>query len=768
LYYNQRLFVSILGGNMKRLVTPATVVILAALAACSSNLAPPSKSEPKKILGVLEVKIEGIGESSAITASATVQKRPSGLQAQAVTVVPETGLTFTRKAVSFADIDEGTVLTRFTQATFEIKNTSGINFDNLTLHAYNDANVSVAGSAMSNIVAANGQTITDPGVVQSLQPAHGMNTLSTKINVGKSVASLQFFKPQEVAGAGSVQADAEAAGYVMAEDQVLEYGFVATNKLGERALNSGTGTCTNLTCGYITLAYKFPRSAVRAENPWAFNIKFVIANDSETIYSQSKEEQKNNTASGRNLTELTSADKIRTVEGSSLYGDKIDPLCYLQKTKTTYYPISPLLISAAAGTLDVCFGSSGQQGINVSTAFGDDSGDEVGGVGLQNGRIIIVGTSAIFNGSSRFSLIRLFPNGALDKTFGSDGTGKVFTPIGLFSGAQAVAIQSDNKIVVAGWSKTADSSYRSITVLRYSANGVLDSSFGTAGVALISDPGFNMDASKVYVQSDGSILITGSSKDFPASPGDYQKFMLIKLDSGGTLVPGFGSSGVTRATGGYNAINYIGRSIVQTDGKIIMVGHESSYAEEIILCRFNTDGSLGTKFKNGSGCVNSPSNNGQGRINALALQSNGKIIGAGQVNPDGGIQVQVGRWNTDGTEDATFSGNPTSGYPYFRGLYAPGGYGSAFDVLVQPADNRIVLAGLDGVTNQLWLARLNSDGSTDTVFSTNARRTRPPNVGPLNTELSMIRQPNDNKITVAGGAPGFNGYQDFALVRVHP
>ncbi len=78
-----------------------------------------------------------------------------------------------------------------------------------------------------------------------------------------------------------------------------------------------------------------------------------------------------------------------------------------------------------------------------------------------------------FNGTSfDFGLVRLQTNGALDTSF--DGDGKVLTDIGVGSSdyGRALAIQTDGKIVVAGWSDAAGNN--DFAVARYLANGSLD------------------------------------------------------------------------------------------------------------------------------------------------------------------------------------------------------------------------------------------------------------------------------------------------------
>src|SRR5205823_1220042 len=127
--------------------------------------------------------------------------------------------------------------------------------------------------------------------------------------------------------------------------------------------------------------------------------------------------------------------------------------------------------ASAAGSFDPSFGSGG-----VVHSKADSPDPYASGVAVQSdGRIIEVGRSA-----SKFLMMRFNPNGTLDTSFGTGG--KVLTTVQYFGGANAVAIQADGKIVVAGDSAASESSYAYITVVRYNAVGSLDTSFGSTGV----------------------------------------------------------------------------------------------------------------------------------------------------------------------------------------------------------------------------------------------------------------------------------------------
>lgn len=87
-----------------------------------------------------------------------------------------------------------------------------------------------------------------------------------------------------------------------------------------------------------------------------------------------------------------------------------------------------------------------------SLAIGDGGQpSQANDVALQaDGKVIAVG-NAVNNGRSVMAVVRFLPSGMLDSSFGKDGTGIVFLPVAAAtSAANAVVIQADGKILVAG------------------------------------------------------------------------------------------------------------------------------------------------------------------------------------------------------------------------------------------------------------------------------------------------------------------------------
>lgn len=159
------------------------------------------------------------------------------------------------------------------------------------------------------------------------------------------------------------------------------------------------------------------------------------------------------------------------------------------------------------GTFDRSFSRDGRQTVN----FGRDREDGANAVALQrDGRIVAAGMSRTGRvGPTRFAVVRLTRNGALDRSFGRGG--KVLTrPAPLGGHANAVLIQPEGLILVGGLA-VEERTYHSSNwaLLRYRANGRLDRSFGRAGI-VISNFGTGEDwAGALARQSDGKIVVAG-------------------------------------------------------------------------------------------------------------------------------------------------------------------------------------------------------------------------------------------------------------------
>ncbi len=250
----------------------------------------------------------------------------------------------------------------------------------------------------------------------------------------------------------------------------------------------------------------------------------------------------------------------------------------------TFAPQSTAL--GASGDPDPTFDGNG----TVITDMG--GGDKANAIVRQSdGKLIAVGTS-----SNDFALARYNTDGSLDTTFTSNG--KVITDIGSSTSdrANAVAIQSDGKIIVAG------TSGQDFALARYNTDGTLDTTFDTDGkVTTNTDSlGANFRAAEgtsIAIQTDGKIVVGGSIKQ-----GDPRKFALVRYNADGSLDTSFDSDGFATAQfepGGL-ADEEIKAIVIQSDGKIVAVGEYKS--GQFALARYNSDGSLDTSFDTDGMC----------------------------------------------------------------------------------------------------------------------------------------------------------------------
>jgi uncharacterized delta-60 repeat protein len=312
-----------------------------------------------------------------------------------------------------------------------------------------------------------------------------------------------------------------------------------------------------------------------------------------------------------------------------------------------------------------------------------------------DGKIVVVGGANIKKAGTEFAIARYTTSGSLDTSFGSNGI--VTTQLGTFDVALAMTLQSDGKIIAAGFSQQTYGQY-DFALTRYTTNGSLDSSFGSGGKVLTSisgDPDTGILG--ITLQSDGKIVVAG----WAGTVGSTEQFTVARYNANGSLDTSFGAAHtgifIMPAVAGGNAENATS-VVVQTDGKIVAAGwvHMFGY-DQWVTTRFNSDGSVDSAF--GSGGTVTTLIGGGGDANAVSLQSDGEIVVAG------GPNYSVARFNTDGSLDTNFNGTGTVTTQIGSG-------GTARSMVIQPTDGKIVLAGdatVNGVSDFAMARYLASD-----------------------------------------------------------
>jgi uncharacterized delta-60 repeat protein len=401
---------------------------------------------------------------------------------------------------------------------------------------------------------------------------------------------------------------------------------------------------------------------------------------------------------------------------------------------------------AAQGDLDPSFGTGGK----VTTPVGSGYDDAHALVVQSDGKLVAAGFSNDVSNYdfADFAVVRYNTDGTLDGTFGTGG--KVTTPVGSASDyAEALVVQSDGKLVAAGYSNTG-SSY-DFAVVRYNSDGTLDGTFGTGG-KVTTPVGSGSDyAEALVVQSDGKLVAAG----FYNTGSFNYDFALVRYNSDGTLDGTFGTGGkVTTPVGSSGDVAEA--LVVQSDGRLVAAGssRNGSY-DDFALVRYNTDGTLDGTFGTG-GKVTTPVGSSNDGARALVVQNDGKLVAAGYSYNGINNDFALVRYNSDGTLDGTFGtgGKVTTAVGSSNNL--------AFALVVQ-SDGKLVAAGpsSNGSNDDFAVVRYNSDGTLDGTFGTGGKVTTP--VGSSGDVARALVVQSDGKLAATGMS--LTESYDFAVVR---
>lgn len=387
-------------------------------------------------------------------------------------------------------------------------------------------------------------------------------------------------------------------------------------------------------------------------------------------------------------------------------------------------------IVPTAGALDLTFGADGK----LITDFGL-GGEGVSSMALQpDGRIVVAGFYR--DGSNLdFALVRYLADGSLDTSFNGDG--HLTTAVGTSEDqALSVVVQPDGKIVVAGHSGiTVDSDF---AVVRYNADGSLDNSFDGDG-KLTTPIGTSTDVAKsIALQSDGKIVVAGYSNN-----GNDFDIALARYNPDGSLDTSFDVDG--KLTTGIGTDGDYGQGVaIQSDGKIVVGGYSNSLdGGDFALVRYNADGSLDTSL-DGDGKVTTNVGASSDFAFSLALQPDFKIVLAGNSWSGSSGAFSLVRYNFDGSLDSTFDGDGKLLTEFGPNSDVAGG-------MALQSDGKIVVAGFaQNPTDQdVAVARYNPDGSLDSSFDGDGKLIT--TFGPLRDNASSVALQADGKIVIAGG-----------------
>ena len=371
--------------------------------------------------------------------------------------------------------------------------------------------------------------------------------------------------------------------------------------------------------------------------------------------------------------------------------------------------------------------------------------------------------------------------GALDSTFGNAGV----LDLSLGDGddvANSMAVGSDGKVLLAGSSTSTDSSGKksaNMIVARVSDNGSLDGTFGAGvsdgspdGVVSLSLGDGDDVAHGIAVQKDGKAVVVGTS----TSQGGTKNLEVLRLNTDGTPDTSFGKGNEDGTPDGFvnlslsDGDDMANAVAVESDGKIVVAGTTAgSDGSNVAVARMNADGSLDKTFGVGTtdgspdGVVTLSLGKGDDQAQAIAVQSDGHIVIAGNTTVDSSKNIAVARMNPDGTLDTTFAtANDGSPDGVFN-LSLSDGDDVANNVALE-SDGKIVVVGTSAGTDgkNVAVARLNADGSLDKGFGKDSADGTPEGVvgvslGKGDDQGSAVVVQPDGKIVVSGTTTSVGG-----------
>lgn len=408
-------------------------------------------------------------------------------------------------------------------------------------------------------------------------------------------------------------------------------------------------------------------------------------------------------------------------------------------------------VPAVVGGLDPSFGTGGRSFLPDPVTLNDTFAD----VALQaDGGIVAVGTTVQPTGAHDFLIARFKPDGTVDAAF-NGGAGRQIIDFGGYDQAHGVAIQPDGKIVVVGQGAGEQFS-ASFCVARLNPDGTRDGSFGNNNGLNWFDLGDLDIPNDVGIQSDGTIVVAGSS--YLGATG-HSDFMVIRVGPTGAL-----AEGPARFDFGPGANDAAFALAIHGPGvdrdKIVVVGTGDATSD---LCVVRLDANLANPAKRSFPLGNTDA------ARAVAIQPDGRILVGGESNWKGTSDFAIIRLTADLALDPTFNaGGVDTGVPGY-GLYDMGGQESAAEVLLQP-DGRIVLVGTylnTAAPDGFALLRVNPDGTRDPSFNPTGRSQGQVIVPLLGGESASAAALDPNgRVVVAGSTTALFSGRLATLVRV--
>jgi len=350
------------------------------------------------------------------------------------------------------------------------------------------------------------------------------------------------------------------------------------------------------------------------------------------------------------------------------------------------------------GSFDSTFGVYGMMSA-ITDAFDED----ISAIALQDDGKIVIAGSTDQSGTRDFLLLRFTSDGEFDESFSGDGV--VITGAANEEEAFSLAIQTDGKIIAAGYTSQLGSD--DFALVRYNTDGSLDATFSDDGI-VATGGGWSDKVKAVLLQDDGKIVAAGSSYD---GVSDVSIFSLARYTPLGNLDPDFGSSGIQTSLIGASC--QIMSACLQDDQKIIVAGASDDGGDPCLtLARYTTAGILDTDFGT-AGIAIAPFGGEASFSYTVLVRNNGNILASGMcfIPPVPFQMNAMACFLNDGTLDTDFDGDGMAQMGAGNSLCTP------LKVLLQN-NGKILTVGIvnNEIDDDAFIMINNPDGSFDDTF----------------------------------------------------
>lgn len=268
------------------------------------------------------------------------------------------------------------------------------------------------------------------------------------------------------------------------------------------------------------------------------------------------------------------------------------------------------------GTLDASFGNSG-----ITTYDINDENERVTDLKIQrNGKILMSGIASTSSASDSSFIVRVNTNGSLDNGFAQAGILR-YQQAGRQTNLYAIDVDSTGKIV-AGGSYSTSANFQDFLLIRLDSNGAFDNTFGTGGITVAD---FSHDYDEIHslkILTNQSIVAAGYSYN-----GFNDGVALIKVTATGIFDNTFGTGG-REYIGDTIAPMRAYSMQLQADGKIVLGGYRatSSGTNNLLLMRLQSNGTADTSFYPATGYITTDFFGDEDKAHSVSIQQDGKIV----------------------------------------------------------------------------------------------------------------------------------------------